>query len=66
VGEIAVEPDKTVPFMLEINLHKEGAKSVADEKWATYIQVNGKPVNGQNHASSEGAATTVFQLLKEL
>jgi putative intracellular protease/amidase len=61
--EIAVQLDKTVPFLLETRLREEGAQFVAGEQWAAHTEVDGNLVTGQNPASSRGAAEAVIRLL---
>jgi len=63
--EKAVQLDKAVPFLLESQLRKDGAKFVAGEMWKPNVQVDGQLVTGQNPASSQGAAEAVIRLLKQ-
>lgn len=62
--EAAVNLTEAMPFLLESELRKEGAKFIPGAKWAAHVQVDGKLITGQNPASSKAAAEAVITLLK--
>lgn len=62
--EAAVNLTQAMPFLLETELRKGGAKFVPGDKWASHVEVDGKLVTGQNPASSKAAAEAVITLLK--
>lgn len=62
--ERAVGLDKVVPFLLEDRLQERGALYSKGPDFASYIQVDGKLVTGQNPASSGPAAEALLKLLR--
>ncbi len=64
--EIAVDLNAVVPFLLEDRLKKRGAKYSHGTSWASYVQVDGKLVTGQNPASSGPAAQALLALLRKV
>lgn len=61
--ERAVQLENVVPFLLETELKKRGAKFERTEDWGVYVTSDGPLVTGQNPASSGPAA---LWLLREL
>ncbi|UWQ25688.1 type 1 glutamine amidotransferase domain-containing protein [Leisingera aquaemixtae] len=53
-----------VPFLVEDMLKDKGADYRKGDDWASYVEVDGKLVTGQNPASSEAAAKELLALLK--
>lgn len=53
-----------VPFLVEDMLKENGADYRKGDDWASYVEVDGKLVTGQNPASSEAAAKELLALLK--
>lgn len=53
-----------VPFLVEDMLKDNGADYRKGDDWASYVEVDGKLVTGQNPASSEAAAKELLALLK--
>jgi putative intracellular protease/amidase len=62
--ERAVGLEKVVPFLLEDRLKERGALFSKGPDFASYIQVDGKLVTGQNPASSAPAAEALLKLLR--
>jgi putative intracellular protease/amidase len=52
-----------VPFLVEKMLKANGAAYQNGDDWASFVEVNGKLVTGQNPASSEEAARKLLALL---
>ena len=52
-----------VPFLLEDRLKQRGGLYTKGANWASYVQVDGKLVTGQNPASSGPAAQALLTLL---
>jgi len=53
-----------VPFLLEDRLKERGGVYTNGANWASYVQVDGKLVTGQNPASSGPAAEELLKLLR--
>ncbi|AHD00002.1 type 1 glutamine amidotransferase domain-containing protein [Leisingera methylohalidivorans] len=53
-----------VPFLVEDMLKEKGADYRKGDDWASYVEVDGTLVTGQNPASSEAAAKALLALLK--
>jgi putative intracellular protease/amidase len=64
--EEAVQLTSVVPFLLEDELKKRGAKYSKKQDWASYVVTDGALITGQNPASSEEAARELLTLLKLL
>ncbi|NEX60982.1 type 1 glutamine amidotransferase domain-containing protein [Noviherbaspirillum galbum] len=63
--EEAVQLTKIVPFLVEDALKKAGGIYSKGPDWASYVQIDGMLITGQNPASSEEAAKAVLKLLAE-
>jgi putative intracellular protease/amidase len=63
--EDAVQLSKLVPFSVEDMLKQNGGLYSKGPDWASYVQVDGKLVTGQNPASSEEAARALLQLVQQ-
>jgi len=63
--EEAVQLTKVVPFLLEDELTKNGAKYSKGADWASYVKQDGLLITGQNPGSSEAAAKLLLKALKE-
>ena len=61
--EQAVGLTAVVPFLLEDRLKQRGGVYSNGASWASYVQVDGKLVTGQNPASSGPAAEALLKLL---
>lgn len=61
--EAAVGLSAIVPFLLEDRLKERGAIFTSGGDWASYVQVDGMLVTGQNPASSAPAAEALLKLL---
>lgn len=61
--EKALKLEKVVPFMLESELRKRGAKFESSEMWQPHVAVDGRLVTGQNPASAKGVALEMVRLL---
>lgn len=61
--EAAVELTEVVPFLLEDKLKALGGNYKKTDDWASFVQVDGRLITGQNPASS---ADTARELLKQL
>jgi putative intracellular protease/amidase len=55
---------EVVPFLLEDELIRLGAKFSKGDDWQPYMVKGGRIVTGQNPASSEGCAEGLLELLK--
>jgi putative intracellular protease/amidase len=55
---------KVVPFLLEDELRKVGAKYSKGADWASYVQKDGLLITGQNPASSAETARVLLRLLQ--
>lgn len=62
--EEAVQLTKVVPFLVEDSLKKCGGIYSKGPDWASYVQVDGNLITGQNPASSEQGAREVLKLLE--
>lgn len=62
--EEAVGLTRVVPFALEDELVRLGARYSRGEDWQAYMVMDGRLVTGQNPASSEGCAEGIVELLK--
>jgi putative intracellular protease/amidase len=62
--EEAVGLTAVVPFLLEDRLKERGGVYSKGANWASYVQVDGKLVTGQNPASSGPAAEELLKLLR--
>ncbi|HEX3033909.1 MAG TPA: type 1 glutamine amidotransferase domain-containing protein [Thermodesulfobacteriota bacterium] len=64
--EEAVGLAEVVPFLLEDRLKERGGIYSNAANWASYVQVDGKLVTGQNPASSGPAAEELLKLLRSV
>lgn len=62
--EAAAELTKVMPFLLEDELKKRGAKYFAKPLWQGHVITDGRLVTGQNPASAAGVGEAVAKLLK--
>ncbi|MBA3928498.1 MAG: type 1 glutamine amidotransferase domain-containing protein [Xanthomonas sp.] len=62
--EAAVGLTGVVPFSLEDELRKNGARYERGAVWQSYVVTDGRLVTGQNPASSEAVAEDVLRLLR--
>ncbi|MEW5854729.1 MAG: type 1 glutamine amidotransferase domain-containing protein [Myxococcota bacterium] len=62
--ETAVQLDKVVPFLLEDELQRRGARFTRAPDFAPHVEVDGLLVTGQNPASSGPAAESLLKLLR--
>ena len=63
--EEAVGLTKIVPFLLEDELQKLGAKYSKGDNWGPFVKKDGLLITGQNPASSAEAAKLLLSTLKE-
>ena len=63
--EEAVGLTKIVPFLLEDELQKLGAKYSKGDNWASFVKKDGLLITGQNPASSAEAAMLLLSTLNE-
>ena len=63
--EKAVKLEKVVPFLLQSELEKAGAKVVVADNWAENAVRDGRLVTGQNPASATKSAKLFVEALKE-
>ncbi len=63
--EEAVNLTKIVPFLLEVELKRLGAKYSKGENWISYVKRDGLLITGQNPASSAEAARLLLSTLQE-
>ncbi len=63
--EEAVELTKIVPFLLEDMLKANQGLYCKGDDWASYVEVDGNLVTGQNPASSEAVAKEILRLLEK-
>jgi putative intracellular protease/amidase len=63
--EAGVKLTDVVPFLLEDELKKLGAKYSHGVDWGVYTKQDGLLITGQNPASSAAAATLLLQALKD-
>jgi len=63
--EEAVGLTKIVPFLLESELQKLGAKYSKGENWISFVKKDGLLITGQNPASSAEAAKLLLSTLNE-
>lgn len=61
--EDGVGLSQVVPFLLEDTLKQRGAIYHKGEDWASFVQVDGHLITGQNPASSAETAKALLQLL---
>ena len=59
--EAAVKLTKVVPFLLEDELRKTGARYSNGPDWGVYVQTDGLLITGQNPASSAKAAKALLR-----
>jgi putative intracellular protease/amidase len=64
--EEAVGLTAVVPFLLEDRLKERGSIYSKTANWASYVQVDGRLVTGQNPASSGPAAEELLKLLRSV
>jgi len=64
--EEAVNLTKIVPFLLEGELKKLGAKYSKGQNWGSYVKRDGLLITGQNPASSAEAARLLLTTLQEM
>lgn len=62
--EAAVGLTEVVPYLLEDELKKLGARYSKGDDWEPYLVKGGHIITGQNPASSEGCAEGLLELLK--
>lgn len=62
--EEAAKLTQVMPFLLEDELKKRGAKFTAKPLWQSNVVTDGRLVTGQNPASAAGVAEAVAKLLK--
>lgn len=62
--EEAVGLTRVVPYLLEDELRKLGARYSKGDDWEPHMVKGGRIVTGQNPASSEGCAEGLLELLK--
>ena len=62
--EEAVQLTKVVPFLLEDEMTKLGARYSKGANWGSYVKTDGLLITGQNPASSEAAAKALLEVLK--
>lgn len=62
--EEAVGLTDVVPFLVEDMLKDSGGLYAKGEDWASFVQVDGKLITGQNPASSREAAEALLTVLK--
>ena len=63
--EKAVKLEKVVPFLLQSELEKAGAKVVVADNWAENAVRDGRLVTGQNPASASKSAKLFVEALKD-
>ncbi|MEO6351948.1 MAG: type 1 glutamine amidotransferase domain-containing protein [Oxalobacteraceae bacterium] len=63
--EEAVQLTNIVPFLVEDELRKSGAKYSKGPDWMPHVVVDGNVITGQNPASSEAAAIEVLKQLQK-
>ena len=63
--EDAVKLTKEMPFLLETDLKKNGAKFIGKDNWSENVQVSERLVTGQNPASASLLGKEVVKLLKK-
>lgn len=63
--EEAVKLTKVVPFLLEDELTKLGAKYSKGDDWSSYVKKDGLLITGQNPASSEAVAKLLLTTINE-
>ncbi len=63
--EKAVKLEKVVPFLLQTELEKAGAKVVVADNWAENAVRDGRLVTGQNPASATKSAKLFVEALKD-
>ena len=61
--EAGVKLTKVVPFLLEDELKKTGARYSKGPDWGVYVKTDGLLITGQNPASSAEAAMALLKLL---
>ena len=62
--EDAVGLTDVVPFLVEDMLKANGGRYAKGADWASFVQVDGKLITGQNPASSREAAEALLKVLK--
>lgn len=62
--EDAVGLTEVVPFLVEDMLKANGGRYAKGADWASFVQVDGKLITGQNPASSREAAEALLKVLK--
>jgi len=63
--EEAVGLTKIVPFLLESELQKLGAKYSKGDNWSSFVKKDGLLITGQNPASSAEAARLLLSTINE-
>lgn len=63
--ERAIKLEKTVPFMLQDALEKQGAKYESGENFTAFVKVDGNIITGQNPQSSSLLAKEILKKLKK-
>ena len=64
--EQAVQLTKVVPFLVEDELKRLGGLYAKGPDWASFVQVDGNLITGQNPASSSAAAQELLKMLATL
>jgi putative intracellular protease/amidase len=64
--EEAVQLTKVVPFLVEDELKRLGGLYAKGPDWASFVQIDGNLITGQNPASSAPAASDLLNLLEKL
>jgi putative intracellular protease/amidase len=64
--EQAVQLTKVVPFLVEDELKRLGGLYAKGPDWASFVQVDGNLITGQNPASSSAAAQEQLKMLATL
>lgn len=62
--EAAVQLTDVVPFLVEDELQKLGARYTKTADWGVHVVADGLLITGQNPASSEGVAEKMISILK--
>jgi putative intracellular protease/amidase len=63
--EEAVQLTKVVPFLVEDELKRLGGLYAKGPDWASFVQIDGNLITGQNPASSAPAASDLLKLLEK-
>jgi putative intracellular protease/amidase len=55
---------KVVPYAVETEFRKQGARFTRASDWSAHVVVDGNLITGQNPASAQGVADAMLKLLK--